>query len=273
MGLAGKSATFMRRAKRSLHPFLALVLAVSALSAISVISPLPSASANTFTSPNSEFAFDFVDGASDTIVKTQNNVGPIPAEADFSVESWVFADSNSGNWHTIMVQDQGEGTGQGVGRFYLGFPTGGALHIGIAGQAKNIANIPLTAWTHVALTLTRGASTSTTRTYINGSLVDTSTWNNVSISTASGFSVGTATDGGYEFDGKIDQVKVWNGVLSEADIQKSMFAYSSEGISSNTLRAHYDFNEGSGTTITDPIMTLMKDLEQQLRIDLVTLRT
>ena len=44
MGLAGNSATFMRRAKRSLHHFLALVLAASTLSAISVIST-PSARA------------------------------------------------------------------------------------------------------------------------------------------------------------------------------------------------------------------------------------
>lgn len=50
MGLAGKSASFMRRAKRSLHHFLVLVLAVSALSAIS-IAKAPEAAA-TLTNEN-----------------------------------------------------------------------------------------------------------------------------------------------------------------------------------------------------------------------------
>jgi uncharacterized repeat protein (TIGR02543 family) len=255
MHFAAKMATFRRVARRALHHFLALVIAVSTLSAISVVSP-QSASANAFASPNSEFAFDFNDTSSNTVVKTSNNSGPIPATTDFSIETWVNVDAYTDSWQSLFVQDQGESDGQGVARFYLGFPrVTNTLHIGIASEYQDLNYaIPLNTWTHVAMTIQRVGSNLTTKTYINGVLLAGSTktnWTNHSISNAKGFAVGTATDGGYELDGKLDQVKVWNGVLTESDIQTSMFAYSTESISSSTLRAHYDFNEGSGTTITD----------------------
>jgi uncharacterized repeat protein (TIGR02543 family) len=69
MGLAGKSATFMRRLKRGLHHFLALVLAVSTLSAISVVS-LPEANATTTgTSP----CVEDVDSASNVSASQNGN--------------------------------------------------------------------------------------------------------------------------------------------------------------------------------------------------------
>ena len=249
--MAVNRAVFMRKARRFVSSFLPLVLAVSTLSAISVITA-PNANA----SANAEFAFDFNKGVSNTVVKTANNSGPIPATTDFTVETWVNVDSYTNNWQTLIVQDQGETDGQGVARFYLGFPTTtNKLHLGFAGEYQDLDYaIPLNTWTHVALTVQRIGGNLTTRPYINGSLLTNATktnWTNVSLTSAKGFAVGTATDGGFELDGKLDQVKVWNGVLSAADIQKSMYAYSSEGITGNTLRAHYDFNEGTGTTITD----------------------
>jgi hypothetical protein len=258
MGMALNRAAFMRKTRRLVASFIPFVLAVSSLSAISIITSIAPASANAFASPNAEFALDFNKGAIDTVVKTNNNSGPIPATTDFSVETWVNVDSYTDFWQTLLVQDQGQTDGQGVARFYLGFPTStNKLHLGIASEYQDLDYaIPLNTWTHVAVTVQRMGANLTTRTYINGSLLTGTTktnWTNVSISRAKGFAVGTATDGGYELDGKLDQVKVWNGVLSEAEIQKSMFAYGSEGISSNSLLAHYDFNEGSGSTISDRI--------------------
>jgi len=137
----------------------------------------------------------------------------------------------------------------------MGFPGGRNLHIGFETGYTDVAVIPTTTWTHIALTLQRdtpSAGLTTTKTYINGLLVQNKTdWPNNTFSSGNGFSVGSATDGGYKLNGKIDQVKVWDGVLSQPDVEKSMSAYAAGGISTGTLRAHYDFNEGTGATIND----------------------
>jgi uncharacterized repeat protein (TIGR02543 family) len=256
MNTACSKPTLAHVAHRFTIRLFAFVLVFSTLSAISVVSA-PRASANPSSSPSSEFAFDFNDTVNNTLMKTSNTTGPIPASADFSVETWVYGDTNPVDWQTLMVQDQGASDGQGVARFYLGFaPTTNKLHIGIAGQYQDLEHaLQMNTWTHIAVTVQRNGVNLTTKTYVNGSLLAGSTkadWTNVLISKAKGFAVGTATDGGFELDGKMDQVKVWNGVLTEADIQTSMFAYSSEGVTGKTLGSHYDFNGGTGSaTIVD----------------------
>jgi hypothetical protein len=64
--------------------------------------------------------------------------------------------------------------------------------------------------------------------------------------------VGHFVDSNRAFDGQIDQIKVWNGVLTASQVRQSMNALGAEGIASApTLRAHYDFNNGSGSVIYD----------------------
>lgn len=246
MLFAAKMATFRRVARRALHHFLALVIAVSTLSAISVVAP-PAANATTL----SQYAFDFNTGTSNTVMKTADGARVIPASGDFTVESWVYVDSDTGGWQTILVQDQAA-TLMNPGRFYLGFPGGRNLHIGAGNQSVNTtALMPLQTWTHVAMSVDRTGTSTRTITYINGSAVYTWDYTSVDFTAAQGFAVGLATDGGYELDGKVDQVKIWNGALTSTDIARSRTEYAAGGIASGTLAAHYDFNEGTGSTITD----------------------
>jgi uncharacterized repeat protein (TIGR02543 family) len=95
--------------------------------------------------------------------------------------------------------------------------------------------------------------------YVNGSLV----WTKTIIKTlASLTTLGNAqlSIGGLYvsavrgWDGQIDQIKVWNGALTQAEIQKSMHTYSDSGVvstSGSTLRAFYDFNQTSAATLKD----------------------
>ena len=246
MGKALNSAVFMRTMRRSLHYFMAVILAVSTLTAISGFVSLENASA-----ADSQYAFDFNKGASNTVMKTADGTRVIPATTDFTVEAWVYVDSDTNAWQTILVQDQAEAL-MNNGRFYVGFPGGRNLHLGAGTQSKNTTvQIPLQTWTHVAVSVDRTGTSTRATTYINGTSVDTWDFTSVDYSTAQGFSIGTATDGGYELDGKIDQVKIWNGVLSQSDIATSKSAYAAAGITTGTLAAHYDFNEGSGSTVND----------------------
>ena len=84
--------------------------------AFSVLVPISSGSANS----TSQYSFDFNRGVSNTLMKTSNGTRVIPASTDFSVETWVYVDSDTGLWQTLLVQDQAE-TLMASGRFYLGF--------------------------------------------------------------------------------------------------------------------------------------------------------
>lgn len=247
MGLAVNRATFMRKARSITSLLASFGLLVSLVSAIAVLSPLPIASATTV----SQGAFDFNTGASNTVMKTADGTRVIPASTDFTVEAWVYVDTNTGGWQTILVQDQAAAL-MNAGRFYLGFYSGRNLHIGVGSQSVNTTVVmPLQTWTHVAVSVDRTGASTRTITYINGSPVYTWDYTSVDFTAAQGFAVGLATDGGYELDGKVDQVKIWNGALSAIDIATSQTAYAAGGISSGTLAAHYDFNEGTGSTIND----------------------
>ncbi len=247
MGLAVNRATFMRKARIATSNLASLGLIATLISAITVLSPLPMASATTV----SQYAFDFNTGASNTLMKTADGTRVIPASTDFTVETWVYVDTDTNAWQTILVQDQAAALAN-AGRFYLGFYGGGTLHIGVGSQAVNTTVVmPLQTWTHVAVTMDRTGTSTRSITYINGSAVYTYDFTSIDFTAAQGFAVGLATDGGYELDGKMDQVKIWNGALSASDISKSKTAYAAGGISSGTLAAHYDFNEGSGSTIND----------------------
>ena len=127
-------ASVMQVARRLIARLLTLVLAVSTLSAISVFAPLQSSFANQVT----QSSFDFNTGTPNEVMRTASNEGPIPASSNFSVESWVYIDSDTNSWQTIMSQNQ-PSTSCCAGRFYMGFPGGRNLHIGF--ETERIATV------------------------------------------------------------------------------------------------------------------------------------
>lgn len=117
--------------------------------------------------------------------------------------------------------------------------------------------MPYGRWTHMAVTYD-GATTM--KLYRNGVLVSTNT--TVPFSSASGQNyIGTFFDTfnsvlGYFFTGSIDEVRVYNTALTQAQIQSDMVNTSS-ALPGN-LRAYYNFDQGTAegnntgiTTLTD----------------------
>lgn len=195
-----------------------------------------------------------------------NRVPVIPNDSSFSWEAWIYPTGVSGTGSTkyATVLDNLD-SGNNYGRTWLYVMDSGAgPYISAAyyssstpeegrAAATDANSISYNKWHHVAVTIERsgGAEGScvntgalTVRVYIDGVLKRESIDSAFSRCLDSiGFAIGdNFDDANQQFKGKIDQVKVWNGVLTLAEVQSSMASYGTGSVD-NTLRAHYTFDE------------------------------
>jgi hypothetical protein len=98
-------------------------------------------------------------------------------------------------------------------------------------------------WYHVAATYD-GA---TMKLYING-VLNASKAQTGNISSNGAFNVGYLYNTSRNFNGKIDEVRVWKRVLSQTEISQNMCNVS---VPASSLAAYWKFNEGSGSTVQD----------------------
>jgi hypothetical protein len=98
-------------------------------------------------------------------------------------------------------------------------------------------------WYHVAATYD-GASM---KLYING-VLDASKAQTGSVSSNGAFNVGYLYNTSRNFNGKIDEVRVWKRALSQTEISQNMCNVS---VPATSLAAYWKFNEGSGSSVQD----------------------
>lgn len=174
----------------------------------------------------------------------------VPATSAFSVEAWVKPTSFL-SYGTIFSQ------GTGTNRFWLRTDASGNIqvfHDGGTSPWTSTAKIPLNVWSHVAASL----DGTNLYIYLNGQLIYSGAYSWGSTAVAAGVYIGELSTGPTDttaaWKGQIDQVKVWGSALSQAQIQRSMNAFSdsdSSGQIASTLRDAWSFNEGSGVTPND----------------------
>jgi hypothetical protein len=123
--------------------------------------------------------------------------------------------------------------------------------MGNASDWSNVnTGVPVVAneWQHVALT--RAASTNSVNFYVNGALLFTGTAGLAGTgdirNTNSSFTIGSHNEDSDFFPGKIDEVRLWNVVRSQSDIQTDLKTWGPAN--SSGLVAYYDFNEMAGST-------------------------
>ncbi|MEY4988628.1 MAG: hypothetical protein RI933_261 [Actinomycetota bacterium] len=217
-------------------------------------------------------AYDFAVNTESRYVATNKQV--IPSKASFTFETWIKPDAFGADnqWRDIFRQqfDNLNYRSFGVGLYGK---TIQVIH-GLASTNESVFNsqsstsdsikLSQLAWTHLAVTstYTTSGSNSTSRlqVYVNGHPVYDAS---MTMATSSLQDLGSAqlAIGGYYstgvdriFDGKIDQIKVWNGALTAEEIRKSMHEYSTSGVvstSGSTLRAHFDFNSTDTSKLVD----------------------
>jgi uncharacterized repeat protein (TIGR02543 family) len=223
-----------------------------------VIVPLAAANAAELDSANSAVDFAGVFDGSTTTTVTAASDTVIPSTGAFTVESWIYPTASTSDTSNRVFWSQGtQSTGEVLAKRVSGNLV---LARGASTQSPSVSNVeyncgpvPSDAWTHVAFSM----STTEVKCFVNGALAFTKTTTPPNPSLGSKFNIGSWSGGETTtaafWQGQIDQVKVWNAPLTEAQVAESMHSYQASGVTSApTLLAHYDFNEGvQGSTSAD----------------------
>lgn len=137
-----------------------------------------------------------------------------------TLEAWVRPTSITLDWRTILLKERPSGLA-----YALYAADGGsrppAAYVSVVGSdAAAVAPTPLAlnTWSHVAMTY-NGA---TLRLYINGELVGSRATTGSAAVSASALRIGGNAVWGEWFSGSIDEVRIYNRMLSQAEIQADM---------------------------------------------------
>ena len=162
----------------------------------------------------------------DDLVKVPNSPEFALTEG-FTLESWVRPESGSSEWAPILAKAVGGGEAAEELAWWLyeaghepNVPFGGTEPApGVRNDALGEDPLPVDAWSHVALTY----DGSQVVLYVDGELVDCSPAPSEAPRVTEGeLQIGGATEEGDYFEGRIDEVRIYNRALSQAEIQASM---------------------------------------------------
>ena len=137
-----------------------------------------------------------------------------------SIEAWVYATGSSCSGNIV-----------GKATSYFLYCSSGILNYAMGGASSwsgvsTGIKIPTNEWHHIALT--RAASTATAKIYFNGNLLYTGTADGAGSSALTNsnspnlFNIGARNGGATFFAGSIDEVRLYNSEISEAQIKLSL---------------------------------------------------
>ena len=193
---------------------------------------------------------------------------------DFTISMWFKTSYSApaGDWIYLLGRGDTYGFflfGDGTLRFSLEVPSGNWGNVESDEGSGGTITVTTGTWRHSAVT--RNSSTGEFKLYIDGSFVAdnddvimsggesgssdltgqiTSNWP---------FQLSMHNNGWAVYDGNLDEVAIWNDALTSAEITalynsgSGLIASSNSGnyTSSSNLQAYWNFNEGTGTTLTD----------------------
>lgn len=161
---------------------------------------------------------------------------PVPTSGDFTVELWVYA--TAGGLRHFVSQ------GQSGSAFFIGMNASSNIWLGDSWAATSVA-MPMNEWTHLAVVKSGTNGT----LYVNG--IQRATTASYSVgSGGTAFYIGKQYGGIAEYtSGNIDEVRVWNTARSATQVKNGM--YGTVALNSANLRAYYQLNEGTGTTVNN----------------------
>jgi hypothetical protein len=160
---------------------------------------------------------------------------PISSNASYTKEAWVYQTSSTGSQNIISSPST---------PFWI---SGGTLSAGQAGSFSLVTDptvFPVNTWVYVAVTY--DAPSTTMKLYRNGSLVASNT--SVPAYTADNTFIGSNSGTGSFFQGYVDEVRIWNVALTQAQLKPKIFGGPPDNASG--LIAYYTCNDGSGTVLT-----------------------
>lgn len=197
-----------------------------------------------------------LDGVNDYI--EANNTGYAGYTSGLTMECWVWIDPTMASEGIILAFNQDAATGN---RCWISVWPSGTFNIYAqdAGNGIGTNSYPLGQWHHVAATISSGNNR---RLYVNGILEEnsgtvTNEWQPQGVNEL--FSIGQEWDfppatTSQHFKGRIDEVRVWNTVLSQATIQNhfnSCCPVDQTHPNYANLVGYWRMNEGVGTNVGD----------------------
>ncbi|MBN2029043.1 LamG domain-containing protein [bacterium] len=168
-----------------------------------------------------------LDGSNDCM--TTGICPPLQISGDVTIEAWVY--TNAYPTYTFpfaeIVQQAGRDNYEQNNELYTLAITGDGLvdcfhenGEGVNNTLFSKSRVPLRKWIHLACV--RDVSAQTYQIYINGVLDTTGTYkNNPTGGSNTVFMIGSNFDG-LDFNGMIDEVRVWNRVRTQQQIQATM---------------------------------------------------
>ncbi|MBL4710509.1 MAG: T9SS type A sorting domain-containing protein, partial [Flavobacteriales bacterium] len=189
-------------------------------------------------------ALDF-DGTNDYVAL--GNPAQLQITGDMTIEMWVKPDNFSARRNPYAKAYGGEGTitqeVSGTLSYYYG--TAGSNTTPYQGFGSSTP-LTLNEWNHIAIV--RDLTNMRLYWYINGVLTS-QTNANYATATSGGNSVFIGSGYVSNYDGQIDELRVWNTVRTQAEIRSKMCSKLS-GLETG-LAAYYRFDTGSGSTLVD----------------------
>jgi hypothetical protein len=160
------------------------------------------------------------DGVNDWVTVADANV--LDLSTSMTLEAWVFPTALGTSWRNVIIKERPGGE---VYNLYASSDTSvPAVYVvrasvpGTPLDARGTTQLPLNAWSHLAATYD-GA---TLRIYTNGALVGSRTVTGAMIASTGALRLGGNSLWGEYFAGRIDEVRVYNRVLTAAEIQTDM---------------------------------------------------
>ncbi len=172
---------------------------------------------------------------------------------NFTIEAWVYLQDGSNE--TII--DKGP-TYSYLFHIYPNGQPGLGLYANYGGTHNwvysSAVTVPINQWSHVAVTFTN--ETNGLKFWVNGNLVSQHTPAGALTSYTGAMNIGRQEPGGCNcnlLQSRLDEVRIWNSARSQAEIQSTM----TKEIPGSTpgLVAYWDFNNGSGTSVTNRTST------------------
>jgi large repetitive protein len=173
--------------------------------------------------------------------------------ASFSLEAWVRPTTIDGTSRRIVSKALG-----GLQGYELFVNSGGGLSFQrIAGSTNTVTASapPLDSWSHVAATY----DGTTMRLYVNGSLSNSAASALSLLDNAAAFRVGNSALGTDGWAGDLDDVAVYSGVLSAAQVQNHFqcgHRYRDVVLGTSGLQSYWRLGESSGVTAFDSKSTV-----------------
>lgn len=175
-----------------------------------------------------------------------------------TISAWVYAEFNAYGDRGI-VTNYWYTTAPSGGAGIFAWTTTGDNHkwsCFISTQSGGVKTIYSTneivtgVWTHVAMTYDNNVL----RLYVNGKEVASEVCGAGLLENPSNnnpFYIAKHSYGTNCFNGKIDEVRIWNDARTAIEIRKNMYRELADPVSEANLVAYYKFNETTGTTLAD----------------------